>query len=334
MGTCSKCDISCVYMDVTKDKSIKDLFGGPCDLCRNIFCRECSRLTSSEIRALMTQSRVIVYFCQDCLCKIKQLDSIQKDSKDLQQKFGALKQDVCDMKENIQQLQSQVASAPKSYAQALAATTSTIKKDISDIRESAEFISQCHEDQKKELVKASDTLKKYDKENSILKENIKKLENKMIQSEQKEKENKIIISGLKQVSNANISESVKKVFRRLDLETLQYKQCYKLNNKDSSPILVELSNKQDKTFLFRKRKEIGRITAESCGLHGEAVYFNEDLTTENQILFKLARDARRQKRIGAAYTYLGSVYVKRDPDSPAVKVLSEDNLKELYQQNH
>ncbi|CAG9760381.1 unnamed protein product [Ceutorhynchus assimilis] len=330
MGTCFKCRNSCVYVDVTKDKSIKDLFGGPCDFCRNIFCKDCSKLTSSEIRALMTQSRVIVFFYQDCMANIKQIGNIQKDSEDIKLKFSALQQNVSNMKEDIQNLQSQVTSAPKSYAQALASTTSTLQKDISDIKNSAEFISQCYEDQKTELVKATETLKKYDTENSALKQNIKMLETKMFFSEQKEKENKVIISGLKQVSTANISETVKTVFRRLSLESLQYKQCYKLNNKDNSPILVELNNKQDRACLFKKRKDIGKISAESCGLHGGTIYFNEDLTMENQKLFKLARDARKQKLIGATYTYLGLVYVKKDANSPAVKILSEDNLKELY----
>lgn len=326
MGTCVKCEKSCVYIDVTKDKTIRDLFGGPCDLCRGIFCRDCSKLTSSEIRALLTQSRVIVFFCRDCLGSIKQMGNIQKDSDDLKQQFGALKQDVSDMKENFKSLQLEVTSAPKSYAQALAGTASALKKDISDIKSSAEFISQCYEDQKKELARATDTIKKYDNENSVLKQNIKKLVTKVSLSEQKEKENKIIISGLKQVGSANISETVNTVFRYLSLESLHYKQCFKLNDKDNSPILVELNNKRDKAILFKKRKDMGKIIAESCGLHGGAIYLNEDLTLENQKLFKLARDAKKQKLIGAAYTYLGSVYVKKDANSPAIRVSSEDDL--------
>lgn len=329
MGTCFKCNKSCVYVDVTKDRNIKDLFGGPCDLCRNIVCRECSKVTSSDIRALMTQSRIILYFCEGCLSSIKQIGNM-KNPKEIQQKICDLEQDLRDTKQDVQQLRSElkstVDSVPKSYAQALSSTTTTLKKEIDDIKGSAEFISQCYEDQRKELIRATDTLKKYDKENNDLKQNIKKLEVKVSLSEQKEKENKIIISGLKQERGANLPEVVKTVFKRMSMESLQIKQCYKLSERENSPISVELCSKQDKSALFKRRKEIGKITADSCGLQGGIIYFNEDLTMENQRLFKLARDARKQKTVEVAYTYNGSVYVKKTPTSPAVKILSEDSL--------
>ncbi|CAG9760229.1 unnamed protein product [Ceutorhynchus assimilis] len=261
MGTCFKCNKSCVYMDVTKDRNIKDLFWGSCDLCRNIVCRECSKVTSSDIRALMTQSRIILYFCEGCLCNIKQISDNLRD----------MKRDVQQLKP---ELKSTMDSVPKSYAQVLSKTTNTLKKEIDDIKGSAEFISQCYDDQKKELIKATDTLKKYDKETNALKQNI------------------III----------------------------------VDARENSSISVELCSKQDRSALFKRRKEIGKITADSCGLQGGIIYFNEDLTIENQKLFKLARDARRQKTVEAAYTYNGSVYVKKTPTSPAVKILNEDSL--------
>jgi len=115
----------------------------------------------------------------------------------------------------------------------------------------------------------------------------------------------------------------------LSLVSLQIKQCNPINKKENSPILVIFTNKAEKGALFKKRKEIGKITADSCGLQGGIIYFNEDLTVENQRLFKLARDARKQKLVESAYTFDGSVYVKKTLSSEAQKILDEESLNQL-----
>lgn len=329
MGTCFKCKRSCVYVDVTKDKNIKDLFGGPCDLCRNTLCRDCSKMTSSDIRALMTQSRTVMFFCEDCICTIKQISTLQKSFRDLQENCSVLNKDLCDVKQEFQQIKSVAESAPKSYAQALANSTNALNKEIASIRASAEFISKCHDDQKKQLEATSDLLKTHNKENINLKQDIKLLESKVNTSLLKEKECNVIITGLKYRQNANVTNMARTIFDHLSLDSLQIKQCNALNKRENSPIVVKLNNKADKTTLFKRRKEIGKITAESCGLQESNIYFNEDLTVENQKLFKLARDARKQKLVQSAYTFNGSVYVKKTPTSESLKVLNAESLRIL-----
>lgn len=68
---CSKCGTACFFKDVTKSKDIKDLFGCPCDMCRRTLCRNCSGLSSSEIRVLTAQSRIITYYCPECVETIR-----------------------------------------------------------------------------------------------------------------------------------------------------------------------------------------------------------------------------------------------------------------------
>ena len=36
---CTKCNTSCVYVDVTRGKDIKEMFGCPCDACTDFYCR-------------------------------------------------------------------------------------------------------------------------------------------------------------------------------------------------------------------------------------------------------------------------------------------------------
>lgn len=37
-----------------------------CDRCSKKHCRECSGLTTTEMRAVAVKSRVIKFYCQDC----------------------------------------------------------------------------------------------------------------------------------------------------------------------------------------------------------------------------------------------------------------------------
>lgn len=91
---CSKCNNYCVYKDVTKSKEFKDTFGGPCDFCKNIICRDCSKLSSSEIRAIMTQSRIIFFFCPDCLVVMKELPKVKSEFVNMKQEIEELKDQV------------------------------------------------------------------------------------------------------------------------------------------------------------------------------------------------------------------------------------------------
>ena len=88
MNPCSKCDKSCVFKDVSKSKEIKDLFGGPCDLCKLIICRECSGISANKIRVLTSPSRLILYYCHDCRNVIRstvtEMSNIQAQIKKLQ----------------------------------------------------------------------------------------------------------------------------------------------------------------------------------------------------------------------------------------------------------
>lgn len=74
---CFKCKSECICKDVPKSKDTKDLFGGPCDLCKRLFYRNCVGISSRKIIAFTAQTRILSYFC------IKYLDMIRDSVKDL-----------------------------------------------------------------------------------------------------------------------------------------------------------------------------------------------------------------------------------------------------------
>ena len=100
MSTCSKCKSECFFIDVSKSKDIKELFGGPCDLCRQVFCRKCTLLSSNKIRVLTAPNKTVSYYCPKCVNTIhtlvkelpkmkKQINDLHSESHDLKRKLNS-----------------------------------------------------------------------------------------------------------------------------------------------------------------------------------------------------------------------------------------------------
>lgn len=125
MLSCSKCSSECVFRDVSKSKEIKELFGGPCDLCGDILCRNCSGISSSEIRALTAQTRVVSYYCAGCL------DTIRDAVKCLPN----MKRQIAELCTETQELKQKVNSdCVPTYAQ-VAADTKSLRDQVDKLNE-------------------------------------------------------------------------------------------------------------------------------------------------------------------------------------------------------
>lgn len=128
--TCSKCSSICFFMDVTKSRDIKELFGCACDLCKRILCRNCSKLSSSEVRALTAQTKVISYFCQECLKEIRkhirEIPNIQNQVSEL----GASTQQMKEtLHSELEKLQLDIIQIKTTYAE-IASKKTTLEKEV------------------------------------------------------------------------------------------------------------------------------------------------------------------------------------------------------------
>ena len=61
---CSQCKSKCIY----KPRPEKDeIFGANCDACKQIYCRYCSGINTTEAHAVaLTTARVLLFFCPKC----------------------------------------------------------------------------------------------------------------------------------------------------------------------------------------------------------------------------------------------------------------------------
>ncbi|KAG5881417.1 hypothetical protein JTB14_004512 [Gonioctena quinquepunctata] len=92
-----------------KDKLVK------CDSCRTIFHanENCTNLAASELRAVILQSRSLIFFCNECRMAfkkvpllIRQMEDIKNDVTELKEYVKALKNENKVLKENLMKIES------------------------------------------------------------------------------------------------------------------------------------------------------------------------------------------------------------------------------------
>ena len=59
---------------------------------------------------------------------------------------------------------------------------------------------------------------------------------------------------------------------------------------------------------------------------------NENLTQTNSCLMRAAAKFKKDKKLAAAYSYRGRIYVKTDPQSSAINITSLQMLEDLMQE--
>ena len=144
---CSNCKSVCSFKEKCKENEV---FGCRCDCCKRILCKNCSRLTTTEVRAVvLSSSRVILYFCETCREAVKLLpvfkDSIPeiRSQIDILKKehlpradFDVLKKEISKLKEDLKQFMGK--SGPgASYAEVV----SKLNRETEDIRSNLKDMS-------------------------------------------------------------------------------------------------------------------------------------------------------------------------------------------------
>ncbi|CAH0547036.1 unnamed protein product [Brassicogethes aeneus] len=174
----------------------------------------------------------------------------------------------------------------------------TYRNEISEVKKSIGFMSDCFEQQKEELKKTLKALKNVQEENNTIKNKMSELENRINNKEQLERENNLIISGVPK-QNETTTTIVEKIMNTLKLQNSQsILETRRISKKDDSPILVKFAEKNKKVEVFKNRKEIKSVKCSDCQLEGNSqIYFNDDLIPNIQTLFQKARDVKKRKGI-------------------------------------
>lgn len=93
------------------------------------------------------------------------------------------------------------------------------------------------------------------------------------------------------------------------------------------PIIVAFRNTDAKKHFVKKAKS-SRLTTAKIGYAGSSrpVYFNDQLTELNAVLFRKARAFKLSGEYQFVWTEMGRVLMKKDKDSPIISIRSESDL--------
>lgn len=206
-----------------------------------------------------------------------------------------------------------------------------VKKDNEEMKLSLNFIAQKYDNQCNKLEDMKNILKQVCDENKELKKEVSSLKNRLNILEQEQKDKNLIINGINYEDNENLIEKVSQVFTKLNVDSHNIREASRLGkNKQNSPILVQLQNRKIKNEILQKRKKKGQLTALECGFtKNRNIYINEDLTLENQLLFKIARKLRFEGKLKYTWIVDGKIFVKKTEESNAIKITNIDQFQNI-----
>lgn len=212
-----------------------------------------------------------------------------------------------------------------------------IMSSLKTIEDSLKFLSSQYEDMKKKLEEMECERRK-DKEHIYLLEN--KLEN-LLKSQRKYS---FEIKNVPKSDDDSKSSLVKMVTHlssvlKVDLKPNDIRDIYRASSKgEKKPIVVELSSYLQKTNLlsaakrYNNHNKSNKLNTYHLGLkcNNIPIYISEHLTPNGNRLYYLAREMSKAMKYKFCWTSLGEVLVRKDENSPIIKLINESQIQNMY----
>lgn len=303
----------------------KSVFRIQCDACKRWHHATCAKLTELEIRVMGQQNRA--WSCNKCRRKsqISRSDSETSDiapesAQGRRPTLGGEQRDSDLLRSLILELKTEIKG---------------LKGDVTDIKESLEFLNAIYEEQKQTNKVMGDMIDEVKKENAKLRADMINLQNKMSELETDKNGKCLVINGAYENGDADI------VLKNKTTALLKYvndeftENCiedFRIIKPKNKPPLVNVSLKQRSlvTSMLKKRKEKGNLDTVMCGLgtSKQRIYINEHLNKDTYMLLKQSMQCK-QKGFKYVWSSNGSVYLRKSDNDQAIKIISSDQLKDI-----
>lgn len=202
-----------------------------------------------------------------------------------------------------------------------------------------------YESIKKNVAKSEKNMDNLHAEVSRMKSRLNMIEQEHLRSD-------IIVRGLKEIekSEQELDQLVFYVLNSLsnqivDSDIAMIKRLGN-NSEDKStppksprPVLVRFRMEKTKEDLMKRKREknlnCSMITYKEVkiGTATDVIYFGDNLTPLNASLYFDARQLRKKEVVKYAWTKMGSVYVRKDDTSKAIKITTRDQLNAFRKRN-
>ncbi|KAG7295252.1 hypothetical protein JYU34_022252 [Plutella xylostella] len=213
-----------------------------------------------------------------------------------------------------------------------------ITSSLKTIESSLSFLAEQYEDMRKKM-------EDMERENKKDKEYICILENKVEELQKSQRKCSLELKNVPKLSTetkstlidmaTNLSKSLK-----IELSSNDIKDIYRTSAKgDKAPIVMELSSYIQKTNLIKGAKSYNsqnknnRLSTLNLGMKCDStpVFLSDPLTQKGNRLFYLARELSKAQNLKFCWTNLGNVFIRKDENSPIVKIINESQIQRMYE---
>ncbi|CAG9137970.1 unnamed protein product [Plutella xylostella] len=159
----------------------------------------------------------------------------------------------------------------------------------------------------------------------------------MIENDQRERQLNLEIVGLPELKEENLNETLIKIAKEVGITLLDSDIVHvnRITPRAKVPgrsrvIIAKMRNRLLKDNIISSARK-SRLTTQSMGLGGEPkpVFVNEHLSMYNKQILRMAKDAARMKNHQFTWTKNGRIYVRKNDTSPAIRIITEDDLKKI-----
>lgn len=224
--------------------------------------------------------------------------------------------------------------------------TDQIKDIKSEQRELGNSLEMCHNSisDLKMLVQKQDTkinscensIQDVKKEHLVLGNKVKLLQTEINSVEQYSHRNNLLIYGIPEVNGENIILVVKRLAEVLNFEnwSIQYIDAvHRMGRRGGPgprPIIIKFVSRLVKEQFLKLRRLKRNLKASDLGYSSDDnIYVNESLTSSTRQLLKLARETAKQRKYDQVWTANCAIFVRKDRDSPSIKILSAQDLDKM-----
>lgn len=213
-----------------------------------------------------------------------------------------------------------------------------IRTSLKTIEDSLSFLSSQYEEMKKRM-------EELEGENKKSKEYIYILEDKIETLQKVQNKCSLEIKNVPKQNDESKSTLINMVCQlssslKVDVKSQDIKDVYRASSKgDKKPIVVELTSYIQKSNLMQAVKrhnaqnKNNKLNTYQLGLKCNTIpiFVSEHLTQKGNRLFYLARELSKTLKFKFCWTSLGEVFVRKDENSPIIKIISECQIKSLYE---
>lgn len=211
---------------------------------------------------------------------------------------------------------------------------------MEEIMTSLSFFNNKYEEQKLKMEELST-------ENKLLKDNQGKLEqsiallqsrmNNLIQIQDDidtlTRRKSLEIRGITKKPQENLHDIVSKIARKVDIPAPDLEDCYRMTSKNAKhdePIVVRFNNKKERDS-FKSAAKKKKLSASDININEgrTPVYVNEHLSPSKKRLLGKVIAIKKDLNAKFVWTNHGNIYFRKNEDSVAIKVASENDLIKL-----